>query len=390
MKAPTLGVLSALITFVLCTVPAVEGSDECCRPIAKTIWYQQPIHDLTPQDEADVLRVDDQNGRPVLVIHTSKKARVRTSGSSEYHVARSDDGGKTLEPVTQDVPTPFLTKDSGFLEAPSHPSVLYRYVSELGFYVRSENGGLSWTIPTHLINGKTRESFALDLGGSTFDTVRFDIVAIDPVSPLTIFANLTVSPWTAVTFYYPDFKHTESIEDVKQPENTFVSHDGGETWKEFTSALRRGEALGISPSDPKVLYGHGRSGVVKSIDGGITWEPVGQQRELELRPLTRADKDEQTRLLKGPVDLRIRQILVDPVNENIVYLVSNKGLIRSVDGGATWCLLNLGVDQIDSARSIGVNPARPREIYVGTTRGVFFSSDRGCHFSKIYPAAGAS
>ena len=130
--------------------------------------------------------------------------------------------------------------------------------------------------------------------------------------------------------------------------------------------------------------------MVKSTDGGITWEPVGQQRELELRPLTSADKDEQTRLLKGLVDSRIRQILVDPVNEDIVYLVSNKGLIRSVDGRATWCLLNLGVDQIDSVRSIGVNPARPREIYVGTTRGVFFSSDRGCHFSKIYPAAGAS
>jgi len=292
--------------------------------------------------------------------------------------------GKTLQPIPQDVPTTLGVIDSILLEAPSNPKFLYRYVRELGLYLRSEDGGLSWVMPSYLIAGQGRDRFAYQVARTNVDTVRFEIVAVHPVNPLTIFASLTVAPWTAVTLYYPDFRHpAEGV--AKELEDCYISRDGGDTWEKFTPELRSGEPIGISPSQPKVIYGHGRRGIIKSVDGGITWEPVGQQRELELRPLTEADKNEETRLLKGLVNLRVRQILVDPSSENVVYLVSNRGLIRSTDGGSTWCLLNLGFDEINSVNSVALNPAQTTEMFVGTTRGIFYSSDGGCRFSRIYP-----
>jgi hypothetical protein len=372
------------LIFLLPGFRTAADSGDCCRPLTKQIWYLHPSYDAVPKYEADVLKVDYENAKTVLLIHTSGTAPVRTSGWSEYHQARSSDMGKTWEPIPQDVPTPLGVSDSLFLEAPSDPKFLYRYVRELGIYLRSEDAGLSWILPRYLIGGVIRDALASRMAGTNNDTVRFEIIGIHPTNPRILFASLTLAPWTAVTLYYPDFKQPAEGSS-KEFDNTYISSDGGESWEKFTPELRPWEAIGISTSQPKVFYGHGRKGMVKSTDGGVTWAPVGQQHQLELRPLTSADKNEETRLLKGLVDLRVRQILVEPSNENVVYLVSNKGLIRSMDGGSTWCLLDLGFDELDSVKSVGLNPAKSTEIFVGTTRGVFYSSDRGCHFFRIYP-----
>src|SRR4029077_18010057 len=189
------------------TLGMAANDNQCGRPITKTIWFEPQAEHRAPQDEATVLMVTSDNGKPALFIHTSWSARTRSSGWSDYHQASSVDLGRIWEPVPQDVPTPLNIKDSRLFEAPSNPGFLYRYVPELGLYLRSENGGLSWSVPKYTVDGESREQIASRLTGTTTETVRFDMVAVHPSSPLTIFASLTVAPWTSITLYYPDFKH---------------------------------------------------------------------------------------------------------------------------------------------------------------------------------------
>jgi hypothetical protein len=98
-------------------------------------------------------------------------------------------------------------------------------------------------------------------------------------------------------------------------------------------------------------------------------------------PNTRANE-----VSKKAVDsFEVVQFVIDPSNENIVFVVPNKGIYRSLDGGGTWCLLDLGFDEIEGVHSIAISSPHPLEIFVGTTHGVSYSSDRGCHFTRIYP-----
>jgi len=92
-------------------------------------------------------------------------------------------------------------------------------------------------------------------------------------------------------------------------------------------------ALAVSPSKPEVIYvGTGETdirsdlasgnGVYKSTDGGATWKHLGL---------------EETR--------QVGKILIDPTNPDIVYVGAlghaygpndQRGVFKSVDGGATW------------------------------------------------------
>ena len=56
-------------------------------------------------------------------------------------------------------------------------------------------------------------------------------------------------------------------------------------------------------------------------------------------------------------------------------LVNFQDLILSPDGGATWQRLSA-----EAARSIAFDPADPQRIFVATDRGILRSDDGGIHF----------
>ena len=62
----------------------------------------------------------------------------------------------------------------------------------------------------------------------------------------------------------------------------------------------------------------------------------------------------------------------------------SKRSYRSSDGGNTWCLINTGIDFLDSI--LAFDAADPARIFLGTRFGVLFSEDRGNSFKPIYPA----
>ena len=106
------------------------------------------------------------------------------------------------------------------------------------------------------------------------------------------------------------------------------SKDGGTTWEkvlDWTYQNNRGVwDIVYNPSNPAVLYAATTEGIYRSHDGGDTWSNV-------------LDK------------LMVMDILIDPVDTNVVFAgVGNedsgdKGIYRTQDGGNTWELLTNGL-----------------------------------------------
>jgi photosystem II stability/assembly factor-like uncharacterized protein len=173
--------------------------------------------------------------------------------------------------------------------------------------------------------------------------------------------------------------------------------DGGNRWmpifdKEPAQAIG---ALAVAPSDPSVVWaGTGEAwairdsdvmgnGVYKSTDAGKTWTQSGLDHT-------------------G----RIGRIIVDPMNENIVFVCAlgrltgpqqERGVFRTTDGGAHWDRV-LFVDEKTGCSGLDMDPHNPRTLFAGTWQaemhtyaelsggpgsGVYVSHDGGTKWTRI-------
>lgn len=117
-------------------------------------------------------------------------------------------------------------------------------------------------------------------------------------------------------------------------------------------------SFAVHPSDENVFYssGHPRTGgnfgLIKSVDGGITWQDVSEG-------------------LNGPVDFHT--MAVDPANGDHIYGYYAGALQRTLDGGGSWEYLNDAPDQI-----IQLSKGNKQgQIYAATTNGLYVSDNQG-------------
>jgi|GEM_PF-1397159 len=109
-------------------------------------------------------------------------------------------------------------------------------------------------------------------------------------------------------------------------ENGFcISTDGGENWMYLMTGINASAVL-VKPSDPQTIYlGTWGSGVYKTTDGGMTWNKLT--------------------VSTVPDYLSCYGFAVDPVNNDIVYVVYQEGgVLVSFDGGANWSWMNPGFE----------------------------------------------
>lgn len=98
-----------------------------------------------------------------------------------------------------------------------------------------------------------------------------------------------------------------------------MSRDGGITWRLISSHIKKATWIVIHPTRPDTLYiGTDGTGIVKSPDGGRTFQPVNNG-------------------LTGPTSLRIFGLAIDPKDPRRLYAASHSiGLFRTEDGGEHW------------------------------------------------------
>src|SRR4030095_5939744 len=82
----------------------------------------------------------------------------------------------------------------------------------------------------------------------------------------------------------------------------------------------------------------------------------------------------------------VHTIVVAPSNTNIVYLGSDGGIFKSVDGAPTWASMNTAGLHATQFQSIALHPTDPNFLIGGTqdngtilmtTPGVFSHADNG-------------
>jgi len=129
-----------------------------------------------------------------------------------------------------------------------------------------------------------------------------------------------------------------------------------------------------------------------SRDGGETWKVISMG-ELE-QPAELKGEREALASVSGK-GLRVfssagawRRLTVLAVNfdahrAGTLYLVTNKGLLKSSDNGKSWLLLPVGLSKLFSIHSFAINPRNSDELLVGTSREIYASSDGGCTFHVV-------
>jgi photosystem II stability/assembly factor-like uncharacterized protein len=130
------------------------------------------------------------------------------------------------------------------------------------------------------------------------------------------------------------------------------STDGGRTWVPIDDPIVKGStvySVAVDPLDPDIVYvGTGSFGVLKSIDGGLTWTQLGLASQAVLG------------------------LVVDPTDPLTVYAGQiGNGVKVSHDGGADWSPINEGLTTKD-VLELAIDPITGDRIFAGTQGGGVF------------------
>jgi hypothetical protein len=151
------------------------------------------------------------------------------------------------------------------------------------------------------------------------------------------------------------------------------STNGGATWTTNTDQLAElgTSDVAIDPKNPNIMYlatgdcdwpgadFHSIStiGVLKSTDGGGTWNPTG---------LT------YPQATTGPIFGLVNELAINPTNTNILVAATTAGMYYTSNSGTTWTQEDTG-----DFRSVELEPFHPSVVFASTNDGKFFRSVDG-------------
>jgi photosystem II stability/assembly factor-like uncharacterized protein len=179
---------------------------------------------------------------------------------------------------------------------------------------RSEDGGRSWRRISPPDDDELMAATA---------------VAFDPGDASVLYAGTTHLPWK--------------------------TEDGGATWKSIHQGMIDDSdvfSIFLHPARPQQVFASACSGIYVSVNGARAW------RRIQGIPGTHR---------------RTHAIRQDLANERMLYAGTTLGLLRSLDGGASWKQLNAL-----QVRALALDPSEPRRLYLAAENGgIYRSDDRG-------------
>ena len=226
---------------------------------------------------------------------------------------------------------------------------------------------------------------------------RINAIAKDPSNPNTIYIGAPAggiwrstddgANWTPLSDYLPQIGVSGIAVDPNNPEIIYISTgdddagdsysigvmktlDGGQTWNvtglQFNNVYKGSSEIFIDPTDSNTVWVATSQGLHKTIDGGDIWFNV---------------------LPGNIVDFRFQ-----PGNSNTLYAVgydnnNTSKFFKTTDGGVSFTEIDTIPDNADRI-ILEVTPANPNVVYVLTAasnynfQGVYKSTDGGESFAK--------
>ncbi len=150
------------------------------------------------------------------------------------------------------------------------------------------------------------------------------------------------------------------------------STDAGATWNTYTDNLDQIGVSGIAVTGNTIYIATGDDdagdsysvGVMKSIDGGLTFQPTG------LNPNNFPSID------------NMNDIYVNPNNTDMVWVATNDGVLKSIDAGVSW-IQATGTNNLN-IKDIKIKPTDPTIIYAVTSGNFYKSTNTGDSFSQVF------
>ncbi len=380
---------------------------------------------LTDFARTVILRSDDQGvtwsgaGSPPMSVPTAllvdprSPSRLYAAGDAGIYV--SGDAGLSWTSFAAGLPTPFgrPLQVLSLALAPSRPDLLFAGTVDWGV-ARGTSAGARWRIgvetglnatvallkfhplrldTVYVLQGQGRRTFRSTDGGRSWEPFARDITARG-------LYDLAFDPVAAGTLY------------AAGDGGIAKSTDGGDTW----------QALGGPAASHLALLGRqtllaGECGLNRSVDGGHSWAAVipcvdstttGNEDRRTLLSIWTDPRDPRTAyvhfsLMGGTHDsffqaFRSRDggatwtqlplpggptaFAVAPSDSRVLYAVESSPvyrLVRSVDGGSTWKVVEprLPPDISIDSSALAVDAADPFLLFLGASNGLLFSRDGG-------------
>ena len=244
---------------------------------------------------------------------------------------------------------------------------------------RSDNGGTSWYLldPDHEdLNLYFKKLFlSPDKGTLYVTTIGAGLFIMDTrkdslVDNVTQFKNENVR---AVAFKNPSGIGAGNIEILAGMDGLgiYKTQDSSGNWDSFNK--------GLTYRDVNVIIDHGQDLFAGTLKGIFMWDDAS---------------NEWKGLSDGIKNSNIISLGIDPKGETIYAgagaYQSNKGrfedikcLYKSEDKGKTWKASDRWLPDNTLVYAIAVNPNKPERIYLGTSEGVFRSTNSGKRWSKM-------
>jgi len=292
-------------------------------------------------------------------------------------IQRSDDGGKTWNPVGNDfqyataththqwydgTPHPWEFARVWHLEpSPTEPDVVYAGVEDAALF-RSDDGGQTWAELPGLRDHSTGSSWQPGAGGLCLHTILLDRDRPDRIVTAISAAGAFRTDDGGIT-WQPINKglHSEGIPDPDAEVGHCVHH------------------IAAHPSRPDTLFMQKHWDVMRSDDAGESWREVSGNLPTDFGFVIDVHAHEPETIYVVPIDSDSQHYPPDGALR--VY--------RSRTGGDEWEALTEGLPQancyVDVLRdAMAVDTLDSCGVYFGTTGGaVYVSSDAGDHWMPI-------
>jgi photosystem II stability/assembly factor-like uncharacterized protein len=169
------------------------------------------------------------------------------------------------------------------------------------------------------------------------------------------------------------FEEAKSQEQTGESDWVSLGPFNYEITSSWSAGHGRINTIVVDPNDPNTIYiGAPVGGIWKSTNNGESWTVLND--------------------FEGVIG--VSQIAIDPDNSDIIYIATGDadandtysiGVLKTIDGGENWDTTGLSTNllQLNTVFTLNLDPENNQILYVGTSFGLYKSTDAGTTFSLI-------